>query len=227
MRKDCTSQQFFRCNTNSKLVLWRISPAFPSSREIPSLPANSRGTEQQIPLTWTLRRQLRLLWVTDSWEQSYQLWRHTKFSAISTPMYSSPQKPANLKGIATMLLLTGEGEISLLKKNPSTERACFRQLLIIQPRVPTAPQKSTSCSNPLFLKQRSELLVQKAWASGLGDDLKRRLSPAVRVLTATSNHQFSGYTKRKAAGNALTYGVQRSLYTFHMHQRQCSSLPPP
>lgn len=58
MRKDCTSQQFFRCYTNSKLVLWRISPAFPSSREIPSLPANSRGTEQQIPLTWTLRRQL-------------------------------------------------------------------------------------------------------------------------------------------------------------------------
>lgn len=58
LRKHDTSQQFFRPNTHSKLLLCGISPALPSSWEISSLPDNSRETELQIPLTWTLRRQL-------------------------------------------------------------------------------------------------------------------------------------------------------------------------
>lgn len=65
----------------------------------------------------------RLLWVTDIWEQSCQLGRDTKFNAISPPpVHSSPQKRAHLKGITRMLLLTGEGDVSLLEKNPSAGR---------------------------------------------------------------------------------------------------------
>lgn len=58
LRKDGTSQQFFRLNTHSKLQLCGTSSALPSSWEISSLPNNSRETELQIPLTWTLRQQL-------------------------------------------------------------------------------------------------------------------------------------------------------------------------
>lgn len=42
---------------------------------------------------------------------------------LPPPVHSSPQKPAHLKGITRMLLLTGEGDVSLLEKNPSAGRA--------------------------------------------------------------------------------------------------------
>lgn len=118
----------------------------------------------------------RLLWVTDSWEQSCQLGRDTKFNATSTPIHTSPQKPAHLKGITRMLQLTEEGDVSNAWKNPSAGRACSRQLLLTQPHMPRAPQqKSTSHSNLLFLTQSPKhcpvpefLVWVRIWKGGLG-----------------------------------------------------------
>lgn len=88
----------------------------------------------------------RLLWVTDSWEQSCQLERDTKFSAISTLIHSSPQQPVHLQGITRITTAYWRGRC-LVEKDSSEGRACFRQLLLIQPYMPRA-------------LSRTELLVQ-------------------------------------------------------------------
>lgn len=80
----------------------------------------------------------RLLWVTDSWEQSCQHGRDTKFSTISTLICSSPQWPAHLKGITRILTAAYWRGRCLIEKDSSEGRVCFRQLLITQPYIPRA-----------------------------------------------------------------------------------------
>lgn len=97
-------------------------------------------SDKQIKGNWTAdsinlnsETATRLLWVTDGWEQSCQLGRDIKFSAISTLIHSSPQWPAHLKGITRILTTAYWRGRCLVEKDSSAGRVCFRQFLIIQP----------------------------------------------------------------------------------------------
>lgn len=172
----------------------------------------------------------RLLWVTDSWEQSCQPGRDTKFNAVSTPVYSSPQKPALLKGITRTLLLTGGGDASLLEK-----KSLGRKGLLQAAADNAAPGAQSSSAEEHFMP-KPVVSNTEVWnftltyISVLSEDLKialRRFSCSkLMYLQWPPNHEFSGYAERRIACSMLTQGLQRSLFRFHIYQRR-SSLPPP
>lgn len=180
--------------------------------EIPSPSANSRESEQQIPLTWTLRQQLGYCESltagnnpTSFGETPNSAW----YPLPCTLVYEIQQIWKGSQGSYHIL----EREMSVyLKKSLNREGACFRQ--------PLCPQLlSTLCSNLMFLEQRSELLPAPEflvwvmiWKVGLDS------FPAWGTYVCSHLQNISSLGTRNE-GERAVLSYARNCFTFHMHKR--------